>query len=160
MAKTQKNPASGRAGALPSTPDRLSQPSARQAALLVLHLLDEKRSEVHREVTRARLTELTIRKLWNRTRIDQALVQEVQEFLLQAGWSFFWAGSTYAVIKTDAVNGWARISYKRIEDELADVARGKFDFDLLEPLAFATEPGGEESSEDDHARKNRKDSED
>ncbi len=128
-----------------STMDRFWQPSPRQAALLILHLLAEKPAKV----TRARLTEITIRRLWNRSRVvDQAFLLEVQELLLQAGWAFFWARSSYALVRVEAVEGWPRISSKRIADDLEKVSRGHFDFDQLEPLLFPTEPEDEEAEDE------------
>src|SRR5437016_1264379 len=92
------------------------RPTPREAALLVLHLLGTKelalRTKVpktERELTRARLTEITLRRLWGRTRISNEFLAEVQEYLLHAGWVLFWAGSSYAVIQVSSVEGWARI---------------------------------------------------
>jgi hypothetical protein len=115
----------------PDGTPKFTQPDPRQAALLVLHVLRTK------DITRARLTEITLRRLWRRTRISQELVLEVQEYLLHAGWVLFWAGSSYAVIQVGAVEGWPRISSKRISEELRDVAIGRFDFDALEPLLLS-----------------------
>jgi hypothetical protein len=117
-----------------SPTDRFYQPTPREAALLVLHVLRTKEVETGREVTRARLTEITLRRLWARTRISNEFLLEVQEYLLHAGWALFWAGSSYAVILISSVEGWARISSKRINEDLAKVSNGKFNFELLEPL--------------------------
>jgi hypothetical protein len=90
-----------------------------------------------RTVSRARLTEITIRRLWRRTRVPEGFLLEVQEFLLSAGWALFWAGSSYAIIRVAAVEGWPRISSKRIEDDLQRLARGRFDFDGIEHLLLS-----------------------
>ena len=127
---------------------RFYQPTPRECALLVLHLIRAKESESHREVTRARLTELTLRRLWNVTRITADHVAEVQELLLHAGWALFWARSSYAIIATKAVEGWARISSKRIEDDLIEVSRGAYDFNQLEPLLLRGEQADAEDAED------------
>jgi hypothetical protein len=97
------------------------QPNAMQAAMLVLYLL--RADTIGRPVTRARLTELTIRRLWGRTRVQEAYLLDVQEILLNAGWAFFWAGSSYAIVKLSAIEGWPRISSKRIDNELDRLAR-------------------------------------
>ena len=68
---------------MPLGDDRLFQPSAREAALLVLHLLESGGID-RRAVSRARLTEITIRRLWCRTRVPEGFLLEVQEFLLEA----------------------------------------------------------------------------
>jgi hypothetical protein len=99
------------------------QPDARQAAMLVLHLLHPDRTG--RQVTRARLTELTIRHLWNRTRVQEGFLLDVQEILLKAGWAFFWAGSSYGIIRQSAVEGWPRISSKRIREDLDRLAEDR-----------------------------------
>ncbi len=46
----------------------------------------------------------------------------------------FFAGSTYAMIKVTSAEGWARLTSKRIEDELEKVSHGKFDFAALRHL--------------------------
>jgi hypothetical protein len=121
---------------MPSQGDPLFRPSARQAALLVLHLLDAGGVD-RRSVSRARLTEITVRRLWRRTRVPEGFLLEVQEFLLSAGWALFWAGSSYAIIRVAAVEGWPRISSKRIEDDLQRLARGRFDFNDIEHLLLS-----------------------
>jgi hypothetical protein len=129
--------------------DRSFQPNPREAALIVLHLLDRKRSE-GRDVSRARLTEITIRRLWARTRVPEDFLLQVQELLLRAGWALFWAGSSYAIIRVSAVEGWPRLSSKRIADNLQLMSRGHFEFDAIEPLllqAAAADEDGDETGE-------------
>jgi hypothetical protein len=129
-------------------PDRFYQPTPREAALLVLHVLRTKESETGKDVTRARLTEITLRRLWGRTRISDELVLEVQEYLLNAGWVLFWAGSSYAVIQVSSVEGWPRISSKRINEDLDKVSTGKFDFELLEPLLISGSQHAEQDADE------------
>ena len=91
-------------------------------------------------------------KLCGRTRLTNDLLFEIQEILLQAGWALFWAGSSYAVIKVSAVEGWARIASKWIRDDLEKVKRGSYDFDELEKLLLtqdASSKNGEEKEEKD-----------
>jgi hypothetical protein len=121
-----------------SIPEQFHQPTAREAAMTVLLLLQTRKDETGKPVTRARLTEITLRRLWARTRISSEFVLDVQEYLLQAGWALFWAGSSYATIQVSSVEGWARISYNRIPDQLARIKRGRFDFSELEPLLLST----------------------
>jgi hypothetical protein len=126
------------------------QPDARQAAMMVLRLLDAKTAE-GRSISRARLTELTIRRLWGRTRVQEGFLLDVQEILLNAGWALFWAGSSYAVIRLSAVEGWPRISSKRIEHDLDRLARDRryavHFFDEIEHLLLA-EPNRRDEEED------------
>ncbi len=49
--------------------------------------------------------------------------------------AFFFAGLSFAVIELVAVEIWTRLESKRIADDLAAVAEGKFDFAELLKLA-------------------------
>ncbi len=119
--------------------------TAEQVTLLILHLMATKAVQSRSEKTRARLTDVTMRRLTGRTRISEEFLSEVQEYLLRAGWALFWAGSSYAIIKVSAIEGWARVSSKRIADDLRKVARSEFDFGQLTHLLSA----GDEAVDDD-----------
>ena len=112
------------------------QPSARECALLVLRLLQAREEELKdRELSRARISQSTLRTLCGRSQISNDLLLGIQEFLLVSGWCLFCAGPThFGLIKRSAVEGWARISSGRIGNELTDVSRGQYDFGQLEPL--------------------------
>lgn len=122
-----------------SGPAHAAQPDGRQCAMLVAHLLTTKQSEVGKEVTRARLTESTLRRIFVRQQITPGFLLEVQEWLFRAGWALFPARGTYAAVKVKVIGGWGRISSKRIADELRKVARGQFDFSSLETLLLESE---------------------
>jgi hypothetical protein len=103
--------------------------------------MQAREQEVNREVSRARISQNTIRKLCGRSQIANDLLLEIQEYLLAAGWSLFCLGPTYyALIKVKNVEGWGRISSKRIADELKAVSLGRYDFEQLEPLLIREEP--------------------
>lgn len=123
-----------------SEPDRATLPSERQCAMLLAHLLMTKQAEQDRELTRARLSEITLRRLFGRQRLTPTFLLNVQEWLFHAGWTLFAAGATYAVVKTKVVDGWRRASSKGIAPALKDVRRGKFNFDSLEHLLTSAEP--------------------
>jgi len=125
---------------------RYHQPTARECALLILLLMKARQEEMHREVSRARISQNTIRRLFGRSQIANDFLLEVQEFLLRAGWALFCIGPThYAIIKLQAVQGWGRISSKRIDDKLKEVAEGKLAvFDELEPLLLPQGPKADE----------------
>jgi hypothetical protein len=133
----KKNSAEGKA-----TRAIAARPNARECAILVAHLLATKQGEVdkEKEVTRARLAEVTLRRLFCRQRIPSEFLLEVQDWLLRSGWVLFFAGTTYAVVKTKVINGWGRISSKRIAKDLNQVARGQFEFEKLEDLLLANTP--------------------
>ena len=67
------------------------------------------------------------------------MLVEVQEWLFRVGWVLFFAGTTYAVVKMKVIDGWGRISSKRIDEDLEKVGRGEFDFASLEHLLVASE---------------------
>jgi hypothetical protein len=121
---------------------RATRPDGRQCAMLVAHLLETKRTEVMVDLTRARLSELTVRRLFGRQIITPAFLLEVQEWLYRAGWVMFFAGTSYAVITVKVVEGWGLISSKRIADDLDKVGKGQFHFDALEHLILRPESGG------------------
>jgi hypothetical protein len=98
------------------------QPDALECSILLLLLVGPE------ERTRARLAEITLKRLWNRRRLRDEFLREVQDWLFRAGWALFYAGSTFAIVKTKAVEGWPRVTSKDLRAELAKVARGEFDF--------------------------------
>lgn len=101
---------------------------AQECALLLLRLL-EMRNEESPAVSRVRLSELTLRRLWGRDRISRELFEETQEWLSRGGWSLFYARTTYAAVRTSAVLSWSRLSSKRMAEELKQIRDGDFDFD-------------------------------
>ena len=126
---------------------RAYQPTPRECAMLLLRLIEAKQTEAGKDVTRTRLSEATLRKLWCRGRLTTEFVHEVQEWLFMAGWVLFFAGTTYAVINVRVVDAWMRMSAKRLTIEIADVRRGSFDFAGLEHLLLRTEESAEDSED-------------
>jgi hypothetical protein len=120
--------------------DRATRPDERQCAMLVALLLVSKQTDV----TRARLSETTLRRLFGRQRITPEFLFEVQEWLFRAGWVLFFAGASYAAVKVNVIEGWGRIASKRIKEDLEKVGRGEFDFDSLEHLLLDLESPGED----------------
>jgi len=120
----------------PEATNRASRPDERQCALLIAHLLATKQKTLpgDRRITRARLSEISLQRMFKRQRISPELLAEVQEWLFRVGWVLFFAGTTYAVVKMEVINGWGRISSKRIEDDLEKVGKGEFDYNTLEHL--------------------------
>jgi hypothetical protein len=118
----------------------MHKPSHRETALLLLSLVAEREKVLkaagkETAVSRFRMSEATFRRLANRKRIPPDFFSEVQEWLFDAGWSLFFTGSSYyAMIKSASVDGWVRLGSKRIDDQLAAVERGTFDFDSLAHL--------------------------
>jgi hypothetical protein len=111
-----------------------------QCALLILRLIQAREEEFERKkerrmVSRARISQNTIRRLWGRSQISSDFLLAVQEYLLAAGWALFCIGPSYfAIVKLESVQGWSRISSKRIADELKLVPRGDFPWKKYEGL--------------------------
>ena len=124
------------------------QPTPRECAMLLLQLIEAKHAETGKDVTRTRLSEATLRKLWCRSRLTAEFVHGVQEWLFMAGWVLFFAGSTYAMINVRVVDGWMRISAKRLAKEIAEVQRGKDIFAKFEHLLLRKEEGADDDSEE------------
>ena len=127
---------------------RYHRPNARECALLVLRLLQVREEEVGRQVSRARISQTTLRSLCGRSQIPVDLLIEIQEFLLVAGWCMFCVGPThFAIIRKKAVEGWPRISGGRIKNELTDVSRRQYDFERLEPLLMPQDVEAKDTDE-------------
>lgn len=112
---------------------------AREAALILLRAVEERGDRRDKELSRARLSTLTLKRLWNREILSEVWLAEVNDWLLSAGWTLFRAGTAFGVVKRSIVENWPRISSKRIRDELERVAAGRYDFDALEHY-FQTNP--------------------
>jgi hypothetical protein len=84
--------------------------------------------------------------LWGRRRISPEFAEEVAEWLSGAGVTLFFAGSTYAAVKTSVVESWPRVTSKRLRADLLKVAQGTFDFSRLEPLLAVS---GQNEGEDE-----------
>jgi hypothetical protein len=123
------------------------RPTAFQSALLLLRLResrdDEKKKtktkdkEEEKGMTRFRVSELTLKRICGRPRLHAEFLTEMQDWLLRAGWAFFFADRSFGMIKLEAVESWTRLGSKRIADELDAVAKGGFDF---APLVHLAEP--------------------
>jgi hypothetical protein len=130
-------------------------PSASEGALLLLKLAESKDKELSREkpnqkkITRFRVSETTLKRVWVRTRISSGFLEEVQEWLLVAGWALIFAGTTYALIRVSAVEGWTRLASKRIAAELEFVKKGQFDFASQQHLLSSLDSNGDDETGDE-----------
>src|SRR5438477_8327609 len=103
-------------------------PTARECAITLLLLIGTREKE-GKPTNRIRVSPTTLERLWMRHMLKDDLIEEVQEWMLRAGWCLFFAGETYAVVRTSAVINWPRLSSKRLDDERSKIERGEFDFD-------------------------------
>ena len=95
------------------TPDQV-------ASLLRLVLL-ERQAQLGRPVTRARISQDSIRKLCGRGQLSLERLNELQEALLGSGWALFCVSFNYfAIVRLSSVEGWARISTSRLKDVLSE----------------------------------------
>ena len=131
MPTTKPSPAGAKAD-LPA----LHLPDGRQAALLLLRLFELRDGARNKPMTRARLTPPMLKRLWNRRRLSPAFLQDVADWLLVAGWVFFDAGPTYAVVRVTAVENWPRVFTKPIREDLSKVAAGTYEFSEHEHLLW------------------------
>lgn len=115
------------------------QPSPRECSLLLMHLLKLKERETDKEISRARFSDLTLRRLFCRGMITPKFLGDLNEYLFVGGWALFFAGRSYAVVRTKAVNGWMRISSKLLKDDIRSVSRGSFSFERLENYLLVDE---------------------
>jgi hypothetical protein len=130
-------------------------PNASQAAILLLLLVFSREKQANEgktqptTISRFRVSEGTLKRVWLRTRISSGFVEEVQERLLLAGWALIYAGATYAMIKVTAVEGWIRLSSRRIAPELEAVKNGTFEFASHRHLLTVSNGDDDEISSED-----------
>jgi hypothetical protein len=113
------------------------KPSPRECAMLFLKLVEERDARRDKAMTRAQLSEGSLKRLWKRERFSERFLEEVHDWLLSAGWALFYAGGVYGAVKTDAVGNWPTLASSRIKSVLDSVALGKFKFEELEYLLSA-----------------------
>lgn len=72
--------------------------------------------EKEREVSRYRFSYSTLAFIANRQRLSPEFLKELDDVLVEFGWSFINMGDSFAVVKTDKVNQWTKLAFKRVED--------------------------------------------
>ena len=105
------------------------QPNAMECALLFLMLIDAKSEEDNgKRPRRLRLAEITVRRMTSRRYVSPEFLREVQDWLDRAGWTLFFAGDSYALLRSSAVKGWPRLTSAPLKKELGAVRSGRFAF--------------------------------
>ena len=119
--------------------------------MLFLHLIETRDDEVEKALTRVQLSVVTLRRLWCRSDVSQALIAEVNEWLTRAGWSLFLSDGAYGAVRTGIVARWPRVTTKSIVETLSDVTLGKCNFEAFEPLLaeYMTSESDDEAVADD-----------
>lgn len=110
------------------------KPDSGEAAMLLLRALQERGERRGKPLTRARVSRVTLKRLWNREQLTEPWLDEVNEWLLSAGWTLVYAGTTFGAVKTSVIENWPRIASKHLASVIADVKRGAFDFSELQYL--------------------------
>ncbi len=113
------------------------RPTAQECALLLLLMIVRKEREAGPQLSRFRIAELTLKRLWGRQRINPQFLDEVNDWLLRTGRTLFFAGSTYAVVSVKALDGWPAVSSKSMSSEIRAVMEGKFDIRQIALLPSA-----------------------
>ena len=123
------------------------KPDARECALLLLRLIEERGKTRTGRMTRVRLAELTLKDLWNREVLSEVFLRDVQDWLLTAGWTFY-AGKSFGAVQTSAVENWPRASSTRLRSDLQKVKTGKFNFEDLEHFMTIKDRGSSARDDD------------
>jgi hypothetical protein len=121
-------------------------PTARECALLLLRLIQAKEEDSGKALSRFRVAEISLKRIWGRHRITPDFVDDVNGWLLYAGRVVFYAGGSYGVILVSAVESWSRLASKRIAPEIEQALAGTCDFTTLEGLLVVKEEVGEDDS--------------
>jgi hypothetical protein len=104
------------------------KPDANQCAVILLRALQERGDRRRKFLTRARLSESSLKALWLRQSITREWLDQVNEWLLSAGWIVIQAGGTYGAIKVSVVENWPRVASGHLGKELGQIEIGTFDF--------------------------------
>ena len=101
-----------------------SRLSAAEVAMLTIFLVVAYDQEKSKTTTRARISGTTLRVISDRQRLRGAFIDEWVDELAGLGWSTFPVGDHFAIILTKTVEGWVRISSKRIRSTLRRISLG------------------------------------
>jgi hypothetical protein len=112
----------------------MNKPSPQEGALLLLRAAEERGDRRGKELTRARLSSLTLQRLFRRESLDEIWLAEVNQWLLSAGWTLFRGGRMFAMVKTSVIENWPRVASKHLEDVLTRVDTADYDFSEIASL--------------------------
>jgi hypothetical protein len=99
-----------------------------QCALVLLRALEERGERRGKPLTRARLSEASLKALWNRETITRDWLDQINEWLLSAGWILIEAGATYGAIRVTVVENWPRVASAHMQADLTRIRLNDFDF--------------------------------
>ena len=108
------------------------KPTPQQAASLLLHLIGGYEAETGRRVTRARLSQTTVRKACGRSFLRTKFLLSLQDQLIDLGWILFVSDdNNFGIISGAAVNTWRRVGGHRLDGPIAELRKGGFDYASL-----------------------------
>src|SRR5208282_6251117 len=96
-------------------------PNPTEVATLTLYLGHVYAEEKKTKSTRFRISSRTLRKIAGRTHLREAFLDEWASALDSKGWMVIY-GEHYGLIRSDAIDGWARLSSKRIAADLESMS--------------------------------------
>ena len=99
-----------------------------QCALVLLRAIEERGQRRGKPLTRARVSEASLKALCIRETITREWLDQINEWLLSAGWILIEAGGTYGAIKVTVVENWPRVASAHMQDDLTQIKLGKFNF--------------------------------
>jgi hypothetical protein len=96
-------------------------PTAAEVAVLSIFLGWAYAEEKKTRLTRFRISSRTLRKIARRSHLRDVFLDEWADELDRRGWKVIWDGDNQGLIRRDAIDGWARLSSKRIADNLENM---------------------------------------
>jgi hypothetical protein len=95
--------------------------------IMILILISIKRyaDERGRDITRLRLSSSALRRITGRQRLHDSILNDVIEQLGLHGWTAFPIRDGLALIQSAAVDGWTKMSARRVGAELRAIAKGR-----------------------------------
>ncbi len=121
--------------------------SAAEVAMLTIFLFKEYDRDKGKNTSRARISQATLRVLSERQRLRASFVEDWIDELSSLGWSAFPVGDNFAIIETNTVTGWARISAKRLKSVMMRISIG--DDSAMAEVAAAVRSTAVTEAEDD-----------
>ncbi|MGA7873520.1 MAG: hypothetical protein WCA22_21755 [Candidatus Binatus sp.] len=125
-------------------------PTVREAALLVALMVRRKERELGKDLVRNRVSEKTLKRITGRRRLDQRFISDLNEMLLDFNLLLIDNGEALGLLKASSINGWPRITPKRIAREVNDARSGELEFRRVEEdLAASSNTTDEEEDSED-----------
>jgi len=100
------------------------RPTPAETATLTVFLIQDYSADRGKATTRIRLSANTLRSLSNRVTLRHVFVDDWIEELEVLGWLSVKYADCFALIETKSIEGWGRVSSKRIKNILKRVHSG------------------------------------